>query len=128
MHMDNREILVTTRPIKKGDQLFVAYLGFGQTTMERQEMLMQQYEFNCKCDKCVPHCDSTDRERMKSDPNYQYLMRSVTAGGNVKSSERRRRQKCIEFLNKFGHLPWSQELDDVIDAFENCISKDLVLF
>lgn len=129
MHMDNREILVTTRKIKKGDQLFVAYLGFGQTTKERQEMLKKQYDFECKCDKCVPRCSLSDRDRMKSHESFKYLMKNTAAAtGNLKSSERRRKQKCIEFLNKFGYLPWCEELDAVIDAFESCISRDLMLY
>lgn len=64
----NKEICITMRPIKKGEQLFVKYLCGDRTTRQRQDMLLNQWNFLCKCDKCVPHCSRADTLNMKSDP------------------------------------------------------------
>lgn len=37
-------------------------------------------------------------------------------------------KKCIEFLQKFGHLPWSEEIGFVADIFEDCVSRPFKLY
>lgn len=65
------DIFISTRPIKKGDQVFV---GDGypleELTMIRRKELSQKYNFDCKCDRCEPHCDMNDRLLMASNPNF----------------------------------------------------------
>lgn len=123
----DREILVTIRPIKQGDQLFVSYLGFGKNTKKRQASLKNQYQFDCKCDKCEPQCKSIDRAPMKADTNFRYLLDCAEVNINDKAQRTEHKQKCIDFLHKYGHLPWSEELEYVLHCFKNCLSRDLII-
>lgn len=119
--MGNKEICITMRPIKKGQQLFVKYLCGDRTTRQRQEMLLKQWGFICKCDKCIPNCSQADRLKMKSDPCYKALLRltPIDFYGNTDFSQLTK--KCIEFLKKYGHLPWSEEMDVALKAYTKCL-------
>lgn len=45
---------VSIRPIKKGEQIFISYLGddSNSPTEERQRKIEHVWDFQCKCDKC----------------------------------------------------------------------------
>lgn len=123
----NREVCVTIRPIKKGDQLFISYFGNEKTTKERQSILKQTFEFDCKCEKCIPHGQSTDRKNMKSDGCFLFLSCNTC---DLSNDDQRLQfeKKCIEFLQKFGHLPWSEEIGFVTDIFEDFVSRPFKLY
>lgn len=113
--IDNRVVFITIRPIKSGEQLFISYLGedTDNTIVYRRDFLMKNFGFLCKCDKCEPHCLHDDRMRMKSDPQFKYVQRTY---GNAFDDQRKRRifkDVCKRFLQKYGHLPWSEELNFV---------------
>ncbi|GAM20973.1 hypothetical protein SAMD00019534_041480 [Acytostelium subglobosum LB1] len=51
---DKQLRVVTKRPIKKGEELFVTYLdGHNLSTDRRREMLLDSYGFECKCPQCL---------------------------------------------------------------------------
>lgn len=70
--VDNRKLCITIRPVKKGEQLFISYLGPDdeQTAKQRQHLLKSKWNFECKCDKCQPHCQIADINKMKLDPCF----------------------------------------------------------
>lgn len=107
----NISVFTTSRPIKKGDQLFVNYLTEAAPTEMRRLYLSKGYDFFCKCDKCEPCCKPSDRAKMKSDPNFQFL----TSLSDKQYYSPNVKEKCVEFLTKFGRLPWSEELDLVLN-------------
>ncbi|XP_037043324.1 SET and MYND domain-containing protein DDB_G0273589-like [Bradysia coprophila] len=110
----NVSIFKTSRPIKKGEQLFINYLiESSAPTYMRRQYLSKGYDFICKCDKCEPHCKPSDRRKMKSDPNFQFLA-SLSKEQYYSASVK---QKCEEFLTQFGRLPWSEELDRVLNVY-----------
>lgn len=42
----------TSRPIQKGEQLFISYLDNDQPTESRKNILRTSFHFECKCSKC----------------------------------------------------------------------------
>ncbi|XP_055295210.1 SET and MYND domain-containing protein 4-like [Sitodiplosis mosellana] len=53
----------TVRPIEKGDQLFISYLGGEvlESTSQRRKYLKKNWGFDCKCDKCEPNVSKSHR-------------------------------------------------------------------
>lgn len=69
----NTSVFTTSRPIRKGEQLFVNYMTELAPTEMRRLYLSTGYDFFCKCDKFEPYCKPSDRAKMKSDPNFRFL-------------------------------------------------------
>lgn len=106
--------LTTMRPVKKGDQLFISYAPDADgSTEERRKHLRDNFRFECHCDKCDPQFDEAARQTMQIDPKYKAIRRyaGVTDNNWVERT-------CAEFLNEYGHLPWSEELEHVTEAYE----------
>lgn len=119
----NSEVCITMRPIKKGDQLFVKYLCGDRTTRQRQEILLKQYGFLCKCDKCEERCQPADRSRMKSDSSYKSLNAGIYYGDLSKL-----KHLCELFLKQYGGLPWSEEMGIVLKQYTQCLLDDFPSF
>lgn len=115
----NQEVCITMRPVKKGEQLFVKYLCGDRTTRERQQLLLHQWDFLCKCDKCEPHSNPVNQIFMRADPIFA-KMQSLGLSQLA--------PLCVNFLRKFGHLPWSNELDMVLKAYTKCLLDDFPYF
>lgn len=112
------------RPIKKGDQVFVGYgYPLEEFTPVRRAELWEKYDFNCKCDKCEPHCSKCDRMLMASNPNFQFL--NATQLQKKTGNSANLKDKCIAFLNEYGHLPWSKEIDIVLNIFTDILFEEL---
>lgn len=115
------DVFITTRPIKKGEQLFVNYKLGDVTTKLRQAILLSKFNFLCKCDKCEPHCLQADRLAMKSNPDFQFmrvaLMQQQFNISNLK-------EKCVEFLQTFGHLPWSDEIEVALKIYTEILFNE----
>ncbi|XP_031637912.1 SET and MYND domain-containing protein 4-like [Contarinia nasturtii] len=125
----NSEVCITIRPIKKGDQLFVKYLDAGiqskpRSRRRRQDALLKYWGFLCKCDKCEPNCKPKQRAKMKSDENYQFLSKARCNYYKGICDRTELSSKCIAFLEKFGHLPWSEEMNLVLDVYTKCLLDD----
>lgn len=132
----NREVCITMRPIKKGQQVFVKYLCGDRTTRQRQEMLLNQWGFVCKCDKCIPISAPADRKRMQSDPMFKALLSNVNvldwhfqilqSGEDYDgiSNQPKLTKACEEFLRKYGQLPWCEEMEQVLKTYTKCLLHD----
>lgn len=113
-HMiNNQAVFITFRPVKKGEQLFISYLGekTGNPTVIRQSDLMNDFGFKCECDKCHPHCSLHDRTAMKSDLYFKYVNNNYKMAFLEKTQRVVLKEVCIRFLKKYGHLPWSEEMN-----------------
>lgn len=112
---------VSVRPIKKGDQVFINYLGDDvyMPFEQRQHLLKSMWGFTCKCDKCEINICSTDCEQMRSDPSLKYVLRNYENNHDTIDASKRiqLKKQCIKFLKKYGHLPWTTELEFVINCF-----------
>lgn len=112
---------VSVRPIKKGDQVFINYLGddVHKPTEQRQRILKEIWAFDCKCDKCdAAICDLIEYGAMKEHPSLMYVIRNYDQRQLVDNAKRfTLKKQCNKFLNQFGHMPWSTELEYVIQCF-----------
>lgn len=125
---DNIGYCMTVRPIWKGEQVFINYLGNDtrMSRVERQEKLKLAWNFDCKCEKCKSdQTFETDvvNADMEQDASYQYVSTTCQrAKCKVNNSNCGKRQllknECVKFLNKFGHLTWSREIQIVT----NCLT------
>lgn len=120
---------ITVRPIWKGDQVFINYLGNDsrQSTVERQQAL-KTWDFECKCERCK-HGDSKPaaepsptKKAMKSDKSFQYITltcrNTKCKATNTENGKRTKlKQECKKFLRQFGHLKWSPEIQIVTHCF-----------
>lgn len=122
------EVCITMRPIKKGEQVFTKYLCGDRTTRLRQEILLKQWGFICKCDKCHPHCSAVDRARMKSDPRYRQLESNLSLASYGMCDFKTFTPKCVEFLQTYGHLPWCEEIDVALKFYTKCLLDDFPSF
>lgn len=106
----NKQILVTTRPVKKGEQLFVCYKQdlWSKSALQRQEYLKRIYNFNCKCARCNPSQYEFDSS-MQMDPMYQCIEQ---ARGKTISDVQRKilKEKCYDFMRKYAHVACSNEI------------------
>lgn len=112
---------ISVRPIKKGDQVFINYLGddVNQPLEQRQKMMKNIWSFDCKCDKCNDCSNPIESEAMKSDPSLKYVIRNYENNqiSNDNTKRLQLRKQCIKFLKKYGHHPWNSELDIIINCF-----------
>lgn len=118
---NNVTIFTTSRPIKKGDQLFITYTGLDNKQEIQSFGNASKYGFECKCEKCEPRWKQSDRDLMKSDKNYQFLVKKQH---EIENNETRSilMELCKRFLNKFGYLPWCDEIEFVIGIYSSCLT------
>ncbi|XP_055299498.1 SET domain-containing protein 3-like [Sitodiplosis mosellana] len=114
---------VSGRPIRKGEQLFTKYSGTDDVPSNaRKTALKSRWGFDCKCDKCEPTCAPIDRKLITSDPYYKYLVKNKD---NLNGSAIIQK-KCVEFLNKYGCLAWSSEIESVFEIYGYHLASALV--
>lgn len=113
---ENKTIGVTSRRIKKGEQLFITYGGhyFSHPRAERQKGLFNDFGFKCECEKCENKRWPVSSCTMKSDRGFQQLakeldMKKIDLADGPKCSILKRR--CLDILAKYGDHPWSIEKD-----------------
>lgn len=124
-NQNNNGILITLRPIKKGEQLFFSYVQ-EKTTDKQREELSSVYGFWCKCEQCEPRFRSIDCEDMKEDANFKYLAQfNYDIDHENDDFHSILKQKCETFLNTYGHLPWCEEMQFVMDRYTESICWDI---
>lgn len=125
----NQMVAYTVRPVQKGQQLFIKY-DQRRSAQEQQSDLQDRFNFKCECSKCVPCYKPEDRAEMKSDPDYPIIVfwmkmldDKLIANHEIRSMVK---AACIQFLSKFGHLPWTPEIELASNQLKRCISADLI--
>lgn len=109
---------ITIRPVKKGEQLFINYLGTQkQTLSERRAELKSKWHFLCQCDKCEPLSESSDREKIVADPMYTF----VTENCKEMTQPTVVLEACENFFNKYAHAPWSEEIEAVSEIYKSAL-------
>lgn len=124
---ENRSIAITSRRIKKCDQLFISYgpQYFGSTSRhERQQHLYDDFGFWCECEKCKIENWPISSPRIQNDPNYQYLVQEVRhdAIGELKNDRSKCpkvKQQFLDLLIKYSDLPWCIELDMASHSYQD---------
>lgn len=116
---------VTTRPIKKGEQIFINYLGdrVEHPVVTRQQYIEAHWGFRCECERCkCEQCKQPTHlfniREMADNQSYRYIYRNYDDRLLPYGSPKRKRlgNECIDFIRVFGYT-WSEILDDIIDCF-----------
>lgn len=114
---------ITARPVKKGQQLFVNYIGTNFQTLSanyRQTVLWESYGFLCQCEKCENSLPDSNAA-VKRDHEFSF---SVSA---IKTDDRKEllklRKKCVAFLMKFNNNPWNHRLEQGVNTFWRLTSR-----
>lgn len=118
----NQSLIITIRPVKRGEQLFISYLGeeIGNTTDFRRHYLMDTFGFLCECDKCEPCCLPADRAAMKTDRYFKCIQQDYKTAFNDKIQRVMLKEYCIRFLMKYGHLNWCDEMNLCYMTLRQC--------
>lgn len=118
---------IAVRPIRKGEQLFINYLGNQcKESKSHRKKALKTWGFECTCDRCVSKMDQkyfrNECEKMKSNPSLMYVLeycqKSYCKASNTELGYRRRlKEECKQFLQEFGHLVWSPEINFVTHCY-----------
>lgn len=109
-----KQYLIIIRPVKSGDQLFISYLGTQKQSMQqRQEKLTSNWNFCCKCERCHPTGVAIDQKVITSDANFKFIFKN----GYMEEKSNSILENSCNFLNKYGHSPWSEEIQFVINIY-----------
>ncbi len=121
---ENKTICTTTRPVKKGDQLFVFYLGYEMKDAQaKAKFLDENFGFQCKCGKCVSMLSNNWRPIIPSDPEcHNILIRfrfNEQAILNNQNKEMRTEliSECIKCLRKYGAEAGKFEIGPIEGTF-----------
>ncbi|XP_031636031.1 SET and MYND domain-containing protein 4-like [Contarinia nasturtii] len=120
-HSSTKAIGITTRRIKKGDQIFIAYDQMFLTKPRdvRQRFLKGAFGFRCDCEKCSNDNWPISSLCIASDPKYNLLLKEIqnstgTRLDNIDDSKRSIMKKtCFEIFKKYRNMHWTFELDVV---------------
>lgn len=117
---ENHGFCITVRPIKKGEQVFVNYLGdvVNESRFNRQSYLKRQWRFECECERCMPKRNRVNNLTMIEDSSLKYINSHYDDYLLPFRSKLRHRLKdeCVKFLQKHGFY-WTEQLDKVIRLF-----------
>lgn len=135
----NRKYLITIRPIKKGEQLFINYCNHvGGDSDVRRQNLIKQRGFSCECDRCVVRRDAISQMNMMTDENMittcHNIKRAVEskfeskdgiadAGDSCDDVFRSVRPMCETFLNTYGHHPWCEPMQVMMNIYRECLES-----
>lgn len=112
---ENKSVCITSRRVKKGDQLFITYNGGYLTHMsraERRRNLHKDFGFQCDCEKCENKNWPISSDVIKSDKEFQRLAIELDLKKINMSDEQKcaaLKQKCMTILVKYGDHPWCKE-------------------
>lgn len=120
---DNVGFLMTVRPIKSGDQIFINYLGDLATEpkLKRLQFLSDNWGFQCECERCRPIHRMSIRaydKILKEDDTFDYIISHSDDHKLPFGCQQRIRltEECIKFMSAYGQN-WSNSLDHVINCF-----------
>ncbi|XP_031628450.1 SET and MYND domain-containing protein DDB_G0273589-like [Contarinia nasturtii] len=117
-------VCVSVRPIRKGEELCVAYDEHVllEEKAERQQMIQEKFKFQCKCKRCEsPLLELLSRKpslRILSDCNYQSFIADLNAMDDVKSISRDQQESLklniFSLLKKYKNHNWLYEISRII--------------
>lgn len=128
---ENKSISITSRRVKKGDQLFISYgeMYWSQSHSGRQQRLSDDFGFQCKCERCENKNWPIPSNRIKSDEEFQKLAKELDKNIEYHNDVPKcflLKQKCLEILIKYADLPWSTEKDLVSDFYQHLSMETII--
>lgn len=105
---------VTVRPIKKGDQLYINYLGDMKFDCEksRKNYIEKHWAFICNCQKCSGNVYATQPNPSLDNIKLHFEQKN----GILPKNSDNLIKECQNYLNKYGHSH-SNDVDFVVSSF-----------
>lgn len=125
---DNNIVVITVRPVKKGEQIMHSY-NLPLLTLSkhnRDEMLWLERKIVCKCVRCEGvDASSTQRNRIKKDPDYRYIVSKESIPRTQHDDEETQtlNDTCKRFLQKYGGQSWCNEFGRVVTVYASLIDR-----
>ena len=112
----------TIRPVKKGEYLQGTFfmLKLLQSKEARQKHLWDHRRLNCKCPRCNGLVASlAQRQQILDDPDYHYISYEYSVWQRKGDVQTRKAiaEKCVDFLNRHGHIMWCDELGKILFTY-----------
>ncbi|KAG5671093.1 hypothetical protein PVAND_001307 [Polypedilum vanderplanki] len=125
LNYKNKNIIIVSRPIKAGQQLFDSYRqNFNlQVKEERQENLLKHYGFKCDCEACMNNWPINSQLKVIDESLLEYVWEShdeLPYLIDSKIAEKRFREYCIVFTKHHADFP-SAELIVLQECISNCL-------
>lgn len=114
--LDSSMIVVTMRPIAKGEQLFVSYCDVRKSDKERKNILLSKHHFQCMCERCQPIYSSEAQpiqylDQIHADMTENFVKENFThLASNNQGIRKELAQRLLEVLHVFGRMPWNHTI------------------
>lgn len=117
----NATICTTIRPVKKGEQLFMFYLGYEMKDRQsKAKYLDENFGFQCKCEMCLSNMWKPtipiDAEFYLILMQFQQNERALVSNVN-KEMQAELKEACIQFLRKYGTVSSNFEIGPIVEIF-----------
>lgn len=115
---DDRSICIAIRPIRSGEQLFINYIGnVEQLKSERQQMLYDNWQFWCACERCQPIKKNALQLDLLTDVHFERIAKFRSSAFNDEEKRILLKNCCAACLMKFGGRKWTFELGSVLSLY-----------
>lgn len=124
----NKAIGITLRPIKNGDQLFVTYAGGHSVKPVDRTYLLQNFGFDCKCERCEPKTSVSATVNLNLDREYQNIIRETHKRPLLDFKGKKLvdlKRKYVKLLQKYGKMHYCNELGTLMMGFATLIANGL---
>lgn len=125
---DGKQVLVTARPIKRGEKVLVSNIPIGiDPTKLRQEYITKRQRLKCKCVRCNGiTATPAQQQQMSTDPSFEYITRNQSHLFLIRNSYNlfamnELIERCINFLKKYGRMNWCDELKVVLLTYQGLL-------
>lgn len=117
-------VVVTMREIKQGQQVFLSYLPLNTENLRLR--IFESYGFWCRCCRCVPvPALQAASANLKLDEDLHFLsMTRLFKANRPIAVEIVLKLHCIRFLDKYGHLPNTDEVVLAMRVFVICTGNE----
>lgn len=110
-----RTILITTRPIKRGEQVFKS-----NQPVEYADPKQQDPKLKCECADVFSRCkgvvaDTEQRRQLAAEPAFVEIMQ------NWGHKSKKTINNCTTLLQKYGRMDWCDEIKLVLIAYHSCL-------
>lgn len=123
-NIDDKIVMIVSRPIPRGGQLFDCYRANFNTvpTSERQEVLMQDYGFQCDCEACSGDWPQNKSLNSFNDDLLDFVWSLHSEIPNLDIDEiEEKLDECSEFVNTYNEKYPSAELVIVQECISQCL-------
>lgn len=127
----NKSIIIVTRPIKKGEQLFIDKHTIDPNYLWDEDDDYIFPAWKCHCGKCSNSNWPISLERIKLDPDYQYLLNQMDEKKidyNDNSKCLILKQICLMLLKRYQDVSWRTEIDTVSKNLRTLLNETSTVY